>query len=134
MSTIEIAIIISGVLNVVLAIALAVVIVRNNKKNDVDQVNIENGVRYTKSAQTLDEKGTAVVTLSKGDIILERGKVYVVGKGGLMPGKYTILSADGSQKFNMRIGGLVKEYNHMTNIVLADGEKISAVSHNVVLR
>ena len=137
MTTVEIALIFSGVINVVLAIALIVVIARKAKyknKTQVDKIDVIDGVRYTKSAQTLDEKGTTMVTLNKGDVILERGKIYTVGKGGLLPGKYTILSGDGAKTFNMRVGGIVKEYSHLSNIVLAEGEKISAVSHNVVLR
>lgn len=137
MTTVEIALIFSGVINVVLAIALIVVIARkakNKNKTQVDKIDVIDGVRYTKTAQTLDEKGTTMVTLNKGDVILERGKIYTVGKGGLLPGKYTILSGDGAKTFNMRVGGIVKEYSHLSNIVLAEGEKISAVSHNVVLR
>lgn len=137
MTTAEIALIFSGVINVVLAIALIVVIARkakNKNKTQVDKIDVIDGVRYTKTAQTLDEKGATMVTLNKGDVILERGKIYTVGKGGLLPGKYTILSGDGAKTFNMRVGGIVKEYSHLSNIVLAEGEKISAVSHNVVLR
>ena len=132
MNTIEILLIFSGVINLVLAIALIVSVVRGKDKND--KIGISGGVRYTKNSNTVDEQNNAVVTLNKGDIILQQGKQYIVGKGGLLPGKYTILSGDGNNSFYIRVGGLVKEYKHLSSIVLAEGEKISAVSHNVVLR
>ena len=80
------------------------------------------------------ENGNVNVTLNKGDIMLERGKEYLVGKD-LMPGKYTILSGDENvDEINIRIGGIVKAYKHDTSVVLTKGDKISAVSANVVLR
>jgi len=55
--------------------------------------------------------------------------------GALMPGKYTALSAHGgADTFNIRIGGFVREYKHGDELVIADGEEITAVSHTVVLR
>ena len=90
----------------------------------------------TKSEQPLDKDGQANVTLKKGDIMLERGKEYKVGDNGdILAGKYTILTADENiSSVNMRIGGLVRDYKHLSSIILTEGDVISTLSANVVLR
>lgn len=104
-------------------------------KEHTDKVDVIDGVRYTKNAQVLDEGGRPMVSLKQGDILLERGKIYTVGKGNLFAGKYTALSGEENcLSFNLRLGGLVKEYKHGSIVVLSEGDKISAVSCNVVLR
>ena len=51
------------------------------------------------------------------------------------PGKYTMLATkDDEEKFNVRIGVYVKEYSHAQEIVLAEGEEITAVSTDIILR
>lgn len=105
-----------------------------DKDKKVDDYEIIDGVRYTKDDKVIEENGKVKVTLKKGDIMLERGKEYKVGKD-LLAGKYTVLTGDeNTQEINIRIGGLVKEYKHFSSIVLTDGDVISAVSANVVLR
>ena len=108
-------------------------IVKTAKKKK-DDVEVINGTRYSKDDSSTQENGNVNVTLNKGDIMLERGKEYLVGKD-LMPGKYTILSGDENvDEINIRIGGIVKAYKHDTSVVITKGDKISAVSANVVLR
>ncbi len=105
-----------------------------DKDKKVDDYEIIDGVRYTKDDKVIEENGKVKVTLKKGDIMLERGREYKVGKD-LLAGKYTVLTGDeNTQEINIRIGGLVKEYKHFSSIVLTDGDVISAVSANVVLR
>lgn len=106
------------------------------KENLVDNCEIIDGVKYTKSEQPLDKDGQANVTLKKGDIMLERGKEYKVGENGdILAGKYTILTADENiSSVNMRIGGLVRDYKHLSSIILTEGDVISTLSANVVLR
>lgn len=107
-------------------------ILKNSKAEDV---YIKDGVRYTKDSRSSDA-GNVSVTHNEGDKVLERGKIYTVGKNDeLLPGKYTVLaSGENAPNFNMRIGGLVREYAHNSNIVLSEGDKVAAVSHSVVLR
>lgn len=106
------------------------------KENLVDDCEIIDGVKYTKSEQPLDKDGQVNVTLKKGDIMLERGKEYKVGENGdILAGKYTILTADENiSSVNMRIGGLVRDYKHLSSIILTEGDVISTLSANVVLR
>lgn len=106
------------------------------KDNKVSKYEVIDGVRYSKDEEVLKNDGSAKVTLNNGDIILERGKEYTVGeKGDLLAGKYTILLADENiSSVNMRIGGIVREYKHFTSVVLTEGDIISAVSANVILR
>lgn len=107
-----------------------------SKEHLVDDCEIIDGVKYTKNFDTIDKNGNANVTLKKGDIMLERGKEYKVGeKGDILAGKYTVLTADENiSSVNMRIGGLVRDYKHFSSIVLTDGDIISALSANVILR
>ncbi len=123
-----------------LIIAIIVInVIRRKDKHDgkrTDELEVIDGVRYTKDDVVVDESGKASVTLKKGDIMLERGKEYLVGENGdLLAGKYTVLTADENREsVNIRIGGLVRDYKHFSSIVLTDGDKISPVSNNVVLR
>ena len=135
----EILLICVCVLFVIIVIAWLVTKKKNKdeeKDNKVSKYEVIDGVRYSKDEEVLKNDGSAKVTLNNGDIILERGKEYTVGeKGDLLAGKYTILLADENiSSVNMRIGGIVREYKHFTSVVLTEGDKISTVSANVVLR
>lgn len=136
----EIALICVSVVLVILIIAIiAINVIRRKDKHDgkrTDELEVIDGVRYTKDDVVVDESGKASVKLKKGDIMLERGKEYLVGENGdLLAGKYTVLTADENREsVNIRIGGLVRDYKHFSSIVLTDGDKISPVSNNVVLR
>lgn len=136
----EIALICVSIVLVMLIIAIiAIDVIRRKDKHDgkrTDELEVIDGVRYTKDDVVVDESGKASVTLKKGDIMLERGKEYLVGENGdLLAGKYTVLTADENREsVNIRIGGLVRDYKHFSSIVLTDGDKISPVSNNVVLR
>lgn len=107
-----------------------------NSDNKADDVKIVDGVRYTNSSKEMEGEGDIAITHNVGDIILKMGKEYTVETlGTIIPGKYTILStSDSDEKFNIRIGEFVREYSHRDNIVLAEGQKICAVSHDVILR
>ncbi len=105
-----------------------------DKDKKVDGFEVIDGVRYTKDAHVVEDNDNVRVTLRKGDVMLQCGKEYKVGKD-LLAGKYTVLTADENIKeINIRIGGLVREYKHFSSIVLTEGDIISAVSANVVLR
>ena len=131
------AVIAEGVVIVGLAVALIIAIKKNGRPGSkADNVRIIDGVRYTTDKLEYGEDGQPAVTHRKGDILLERGKTYTVRLGGkIIPGKYTVLTgSENTDKFNLRIGGIAREYSHAEDIVLADGEEICAVSHAVILR
>ena len=135
----EIALICVSIVLVLVVIAWVCVALKqkdNAKNNRVDDIYIKYGIRYTKRGEVLDKDGKVKVSLNKGDILLERGKEYKVGeKGDLLAGKYTVLSADENlDSVNIRVGGLVREFKHFSSIVLTEGDTISAVSANVILR
>ena len=105
------------------------------RNREVDNVNQKHGVRYTVDQTVVDENGEMNVSLSQKDIILKQNETQTASvKSNLKPGKYTILSNGDDDKFNIRIGGLVKEYCHGQNIIIAEGEEITAVSGTVILR
>lgn len=135
----EIALICVSAVLVIVAAAWIITAVANKRKtagNRVDDVYIKDGVRYTRNGEVVDEQGNVKISLNKGDIMLERGKEYICSKEGqLLPGKYTVLSADeNNDKVNIRLGGVVREYNHFSSIVITEGDEISSVSHNIILR
>ena len=78
----------------------------------------------------------ANVTLQKKDIVLQAGQNYTVSKRGkVRPGEYKVLATDENNKsFNLRVNDYVKEYQHNTTLILAEGDTISARSANVILR
>ena len=99
-----------------------------------DGVKISGGVRYSESDVIGDDEGMRI-TFRKGDVVLARGVEYAVGKGGLMPGTYTALSAaENRPVFKLRVAGFVREYKHGDKVVLAEGDSVSAVSDSVILR
>lgn len=135
----EIALICVSVVLVFVVIAWVASALKNKKSNkdkQTEDVYIKDGVRYTKSENVLKENGDIKVSLNKGDFLMERGKEYKVGEDGdLLAGKYTVLSSDENiGAVNIRVGGLVREYKHFSSIVITNGDVISAVSANVILR
>lgn len=143
MEPLKIVLIVVGVIAVILLIALITVSVKllnlkrrvSSEKSDAAEIEISNGVRYTKEREVFDADGMNV-THNKGDIVLVRNRTYRVGQGnGILPGAYTALSASGNEAgFKLRIGGVVKSYTHGDRIVLGSGDEITAVSSGVVLR
>ena len=124
-------------LAVVVAILLVAVMIlaRSYRKLKFGGIKIKKGVRYT--TDELPEKDNKTnVTYNEKDIILEVNKEYVVGEDKkMLPGTYTVLASNETyNKFNLRIGGAVREYKHGQKIVLSKGETITAVSHIVILR
>ena len=133
---------VAGVLFVACMILLGALISARRKLKDmhsgseeVEKIKVVDGVRYTQD-KAVKKDGELNVTHNVGDITLVRGKEYQVVKNGeIMPGKYQILTSDGSTEiFNIRIGNFVREFAHNTPIVLAEGDKICSVSHTVILR
>jgi len=125
-------------LSIAVAVLLIVVLVlaRLNRKLRFGGIKIKDGVRYT-TDERIEKDNKTNITYNEKDFILEINKEYTVGgkKNKLLPGTYTALATnDTYTKFNLRVGGLVREYKHGEKIVLNEGDSISAVSHVVILR
>ena len=105
------------------------------KTREVDEVVVKHGVRYTPDATIVDEKGNDNITYIQGDIIIKPRNKMPVGKGGIKPGKWTILSSnDATSVFNVRIGNYVQEYKHGQEIILSEGDEICPTSTTIILR
>ena len=134
MTTMQIVILLESLLVIALAVALIVFLVKKNKtkKTDNNAVGSEDGA----GPDETERDGKVAFLHRPSDIILEKGVTYVVGeKNGVLPGTYTVLAPqETSRAFDIRIGDVVREYKHNSGIVLAEGEKICAVSHSVILR
>ena len=111
-------------------------LLKSMDKREVDDILTKKGVRYTVDQTVVDENGNMNVSFGSGDVVLKQGQTEVVGvKNKVKPGKYTLLSTkDEDDSFNIRVGAYVKEYKHNQKIVLADGEEITCVNGNVILR
>lgn len=127
----------------VLCVVFGVLAVRYGRKmnallpDDEEQaaeVEIEDGVRYTKESAVTDAEGVNV-THHQGDVFLKRDKTYRADKAGeLLPGAYTVLSAGGAASVKLRVGDRVREFAHGDRLVLGDGEEVTAVSADAILR
>ena len=105
------------------------------KTREVDEVVVKHGVRYTPDATIVDEKGNDNITYIQGDIIIKPRNKMHVGKGGIKPGKWTVLSSnDATSVFNIRIGNYVQEYKHGQEIILSEGDEICPTSTTIILR
>ena len=106
------------------------------KSRMVDDVKVEDGIRYTVDKTIVNEDGEMNISYDRKDIMLLPRKVMIVGKKNeIKPGKYTVLSAYANEEtFNIRIGLYVKEYTHGQEIILAEGEEICPTSTTIILR
>ncbi len=127
----------------ILCVVFGVMAVRYGRKlqsllpDDEEQaaeVEIEDGVRYTKESAVTDAEGVNV-THRQGDVFLKRDKTYRADKAGeLLPGAYTVLVAGGAASVKLRVGDRVREFAHGDRLVLGDGEEVAAVSADAILR
>lgn len=133
MTTQQIIILVLAILVVLLLIAI-IILIRSNQALKFGGVKVKNGVRYSTDEQPL-VNGETNVTYNEKDIVLEVGHDYIVGQNKLLPGTYTVLATnEKNTTFNIRVGGLVREYHHGDKIVVNSGDTITAVSHIVILR
>ena len=111
---------------VILVVILLVLANKKKKKNS----RIIDGVKYDHANSNDD------YTLQHKDIIIQKGVEYKVEKGGvIIPGKYQIFAGDERTKeINVRMTDFVKSFSSGSSIVLAEGDKITALSHNAILR
>ncbi len=135
------AIIIAAAAVVVIAIIIIAVVAakKKNKKEEgvkAEEVVLIDGVRYTKDDDIEKADGSAKISHAQGDIVLAVGETKTASKEGpLFPGRYTVLaSSEGDVKFNLRVGGFVREFSHGDGVILAENDEITAVSHAVILR
>ena len=103
---------------------------------EVDDVTIKKGVRYTDDMTIVTQDGETNISFGKGDCVLKQNQTYKAEKKGYVhPGKYTILATkEDEESFNVRIGVYVKEYHHGQEVVLTEGEEITPVSTDIILR
>ena len=104
------------------------------QEQGVEEVRIKGGVRYSADDAAF-RNGEENVRLSVKDVVLEKGKIYIVEKGGeIMPGVYTALkSTDAVDEFKLRVAGYVRSYRHGDKVILHEGDEIEATSTDVIL-
>ena len=131
-----------GVFFVIMFIVGAIRLAKKRKteaeiaSREVDDVTMKKGVRYTDDMTIVTQDGDTNISFGKGDCVLKQNQTYVADKKGYVhPGKYTILATkEDEETFNVRIGIYVREYHHGQEIVLTEGEEITPVSTDIILR
>lgn len=127
-----------GVLALLVLIFVIILIVKavkakNAKPKTMEDTKIvvKDGVRYNSERDKVSD-----IKYTKGSVVLSQGETYVAQKNGyVIPGKYYMISAQETvKKFNVRLGGFVREYNHEDEIVLNEGDEITPVSCNIILK
>ncbi len=126
-----------GVL-LIACIVLAVLFAKEKNKNSAQaagKVKLIDGVRCSVQ-DALFEDGKPNITRRKGDFVLEKGTTYTAKRDTALPaGSYTVLaSSESATVFKLRVADVVREYAHGDTLVLAEGEKVCAVSCTVLLR
>lgn len=131
-----------GGLFILMLVVGAIRLIKKRKKDaemasrEVDDVTMKKGIRYTDDMTIVTKDGDTNISFGKGDCILKQNQTYIADKKGYVhPGKYTILATkDNEETFNVRIGVYVKEYYHGQEVVLSEGEEITPVSTDIILR
>ena len=112
---------------------------QNRKNKDVEEIK---GVRYTLDSEISKPENENVegldakISYNKNDILIPVKEEKTVGKNAdIKPGKYTILTTvEDKTQINIRLGGYVRVYSHGSEIVLAEGDKITPLSVGIILR
>lgn len=116
----------------VAAIILLIIIIGGIKAAKKDSKELNDGVETAKEEVKVEEAKEEKKPMK---IVIAQGESVVVGSEGRIPcGEYTMESCDGEEKFNVRIGRYVKEYENGTTVVLTEKQKITPVSTSIILR
>lgn len=126
-----------GVLALLVIILIIVFACKSSKSKKVldkiedQKIVVKDNVRYNAEDDKVSD-----LKFNEHDILLKQNEVYTVSKNGpILPGKYIMVSAlEDYQKINVRTQGFVREHISGEEIVLAEGEEISPVSCNIVLK
>lgn len=99
-------------------------------------IKTEKGKRFTTESSPFKNESQTNVTFVENDIILKVDEIYIIGKKhNILPGKYVVLSTvDTVSDIQIRLNGNVKNIKHNTAIVLADGDEITPLLNNLILR
>ena len=113
-----------------IAVLVYSAIIARRKKNDGEQPMDE-----TESENADTDVITDNTDVATDSIVMSRNVMYSAGVNGQFAvGTYTVSNADGSsEKFNMRVNGLVPEYENGDIITFAEGDTVSPVSGSVSL-
>ena len=120
-----------GVVIAIATIILLIVVVGGiktiRKKNNNNHLE-ETVAEQAPVLQAQEEKKPMKVVIAQGESI-------TVGSEGRIPcGEYTMESCDGEEKFNVRIGRYVREYENGCKVVLTEKQKVTPVSTSIILR
>ncbi len=129
--------VIIGVLAVIIVGIIVAYFIKSKKDNKKDEkkedakIIIKDNVRYNDEKDTVSE-----LKFTEHDLVLKQGTSYIVSKSGpVLPGKYVMYpGTEGSKEYKVRLQGFVRVHHSGEEIVLAEGEEISPVSENIILK
>lgn len=129
-TTILWAVLVCAALGLIALVAYVVTSARKGKKGDspIDAVSTEEDELPVETDETNDYPSVT-------ELVMSRNVIYSAGvEGNFKAGKYIMESADDSTaKFNVRVNGLVREYEGGDAVTLTDGDTISPVSGAVII-
>lgn len=114
-----------------------IAVIIKQKQLKADAVNKRQYAQKTEAQNGDIEREQAYLEANEqGYIVMSRNVVYSAGLNGqLSAGQYVMESADSKDdKFNVRVNGLVSEYQSGDLLTLADGDTISPVSGSVIIK
>lgn len=119
---------------VVVLLVVVIILAKKNKDLRCGGIKIKKGVRYT-TDESINKDNKSNITFNEKDIVLEVNQEHTIDGKNMLSGTYYVLATNETyDKFNIRISGIVREYKHGEKIVLKNGDTITAVSHNIILR
>jgi hypothetical protein len=125
------AILIGGIVLVAVIILVIIIVggIKSARKGN-KELNDNYGVakEETQVAEAKEEVKPMKVVLAPGD------SITVGSEGRIACGEYTLESADGSETFNVRIGRYVKEYTNGSTVILTEKQKVTSVSHTIIIK
>ena len=125
------AILIGGIV-LVAVIILIIIIVGGIKSAKKGNKELNDNYGAAKAETPVVEVATEVKPMK---VVLAPGDSITVGSEGRIPcGEYVFESADGSETFNVRVGRYVKEYTNGCTVILTEKQKVTSVSHTIVIK
>ncbi len=126
-------VIVAIVLAVSMLIVKSVLMSRRSKKGREKNESVNTEVNIDGTVDGCDN--VSVDDYFDGQLVMSRNVIYSVGtEGQIKAGKYALKCADdASAKFNVRVNGLVREYDSGDSVTLTDGDTLSPVSCAVIL-
>lgn len=122
-----------GAVIAISAFILMILLVSGVKARKRNKKSTQETEQVTAQQQVVEQQEITAPAFMK--VVIAQGESIIVGSEGRIPcGEYTMESCEGEEKFNVRIGRYVKEYENGAKVVLTEKQKVTPVSTSIILR